>query len=141
MSLNQHHLEDIRINVKIKLSAFWTAVTLCYLYGDYFELYVPGKVQGLLNGYNLLNSPQKLLSAAVLLAIPAIMVFLSILLKPNINRALNIIFGGLFTIIMLFIAFTSFVPWKAFYCFLALTESLITTAIIWHAWKWPKQNN
>jgi hypothetical protein len=35
--------EDIKVNIKIKLSALWTSVTLCYLYGDYFELYVPKK--------------------------------------------------------------------------------------------------
>lgn len=38
-------LEDFKINVKIKLSALWTSATLCYLYGDYFELYVPEKVE------------------------------------------------------------------------------------------------
>jgi hypothetical protein len=28
-----------------------------YIYGDYFELYVPGKVEGLISGENLLNTP------------------------------------------------------------------------------------
>lgn len=141
MNSNQHNLEDIKINVKIKLSALWTAVTLCYLYGDYFALYIPGKVQGLLDTTNLLNSPQKLLSAAILLAIPAIMVFLSLILKPRINRILNIILGLIFSAIMVLIGLISLVPWKAFYVFLAFTETLITISIIWHAWKWPKQNS
>lgn len=131
--------EDFKVNVKIKLSALWTSVTLCYLYGDYFELYVPKKVEGLVSGQNLLDNPQKLFAATVLLAIPAIMVFLSIILKPKINRILNIIFGLLFTIIMLLIALSSLIPWKAFYVFLALVESIITTLIIWYAWKWQKK--
>jgi len=129
--------EDYKVNVKIKLSALWTSVTLCYLYGDYFELYVPEKAEGLVNGHNLLDTPQKLLAASILLAIPAIMVVLSLLLKPKTNRLLNIIFGFLFTAIMLLIAATSLTPWKAFYVFLALVESAITILIIWHAWKWP----
>jgi hypothetical protein len=132
-------LEDFKINVKIKLSALWASVTLCYLYGDYFELYVPEKVKGLVNGDNLLDNPQKLFTAAFLLAIPAVMVFLSIVLKPKINRILNLTFGFLFTTIMLLIAFTSLVPWRAFYVFLALVESVITILIIIYAWKWPKQ--
>jgi Family of unknown function (DUF6326) len=131
-------LEDFKINVKIKLSALWAAVTLCYLYGDYFELYVPNKVQGLVNGMNLLDSPMKLFAASVLLAIPASMVFLSIILKPSINRTLNIVFGLFFTAIMLLIAVTSLTPWRTFYVFLALVESGITSAIVWYAWKWPR---
>lgn len=78
--------ENIKVNIKIKLSTLWTTVTLCYLYGDYFELYVPKKVEDLISGDNLLNNPMNLFGAAVLLAIPAFMVCLSILLKPSINR-------------------------------------------------------
>lgn len=134
------NLEDFKINIKIKLSALWASVTLCYLYGDYFELYVPQKAAGLVSGENLLDTPQKLLMAAILLAIPAVMVFLALILKPTINKLMNIIFGLLFTIIMLLIAFTSLVPWKSFYVFLALVESAITAIIVFYAWKWPKQN-
>ena len=85
-------LEDYKINIKIKLSILWASVTLFYLYGDYFELYIPQKTQGLITGDNLLDSPTNLFLAALLLAIPAVMVVLSILLKPTINRILNIVF-------------------------------------------------
>ena len=132
------NLEDFKI--KLKISALWISVMLCYLYGDYFELYVPKKTAGLVNGENLLNSPQKLLMAAVLLSIPSLMVCLSLVLKPQTSRFLNFICGFLFTGIMLFIASTSLVPWKTFYVFLAIVESAITTMIIFYAWKWPKQD-
>lgn len=130
--------EDFKVNLKIKLSLFWASVTLCYLYGDYFELYVPHKTQGLLTGENLLDSPFKLLSAAVLLAIPALMVVLSVMLKPRINRMLNIVFGLFYTAIMLLIAVTSLEAWRAFYVFLAVVESILTFLIFWQALKWPK---
>ena len=135
----KNKLEEFKINVKIKLSALWTSVTLCYLYGDYFELYVPKKVEGLVNGNNILDSPTKLFFASVLLAIPASMVFLSIILKPSINKWLNIAFGIFFTTIMLLIAVNSITPWRTFYVFLAIAESVITSLIVWYAWKWPKQ--
>lgn len=127
-------MEDLKINVKIKLSALWTSVTFCYLYGDYFELYIPNKVEGLVSGENMLDSPAKLFSASALLAIPALMVFLSIILKPSINRWLNIIFGIFFTTIMLLIAVTSIAPWRTFYVFLAIVESVITSLIVWMLW-------
>lgn len=134
-----NQLQDFKINVKIKLSALWAAVTLCYLYGDYFELYLPKKVEGLISGANLLDSPAKLFAASVLLAIPAVMVFLSILLKPSLSRWLNIVFGIFFTLIMLLIAVTSLTPWRTFYVFLAIVESIITSLIVWYAWRWPRQ--
>jgi hypothetical protein len=136
---NTRDFEDVKVNIKVKLSALWTSVTLCYLYGDYFELYVPQKTQGLVNGINMLDSPLKLFAASLLLAIPAIMVFLSIILDPIINRKLNIIFGVFFTAIMVLIAISSISSWRAFYVFLAIVESCITSLIVWHAWKWPKR--
>lgn len=137
--MNSNTLEDFKINVKIKLSMLWTSVTLMYLYGDYFELYIPHKTQGLVTGDNLLNSPKNLFLAALLLAIPSVMVVLSISLKPTINRVLNIVFGLFFTSLMLLIAFTSIEPWRAFYVFYAILESVITALIVWYAFKWPKQ--
>ena len=141
MNINKNLLfdyENVQINIKNKLSVLWTSVTLCYLYGDYFELYVPKKTQGLVDGTNLLDSPMKLFAASVLLAIPALMVFLSIILKPKINRQLNIVFGIFYTAIMILIAITSITPWRTFYVFLAIVESVITSLIVFYAWKWPK---
>lgn len=131
-------LENTRVNIKFRLSALWTSVTLCYLYGDYFELYVPQKVEGMLNGENLLDSPGKLFAATAALAIPALMVFLSMQLRPSFSRILNIVTGLFFTVVTLLIAFTSIAPWRAFYVFLAITESVLTALIVWYAVKWPR---
>ncbi len=133
------HFEDFKVNVKLKLAALWTSVTLCYLYCDYFELYVPKKAEGLINGTSLLDTPTKLLGASVLLAIPAVMVFLSIALKPMLSRWLNISVGIFFTAIMVLIGVFSLTPWLAFYVFFALLESILTSLIVWYAFKWPKQ--
>ncbi len=135
---NRDDFEDIKVNIKIKLSALWTSVTLCYLYGDYFELYVPKKTQGLVNGVNMLDSPIKLFAASILLAIPALMVFLSIILKSTVNRRLNIILGIFYTALMVLIALTSFTAWRTFYVFLAIVESCITALVVYFAWKWEK---
>lgn len=132
-------LDNPKINIKIKLSALWASVVFCYLYGDYFELYTPEKVDSLITGVNVLDSPSKLLIASITLAIPSVMVALSILLNPKVNRFLNVFFGIVFTLIMILIGINSLTPWYSFYVFLAFLESLITFSIVWFAWNWPKK--
>ena len=132
-------LENQKVNIKIKLAALWTSATFCYLYGDYFELYTPDKVNSLITGDNNLDSPAILLIASIILAIPSVMVAASIFLKPKINRILNILFGTLFTLMMVFIGIISTNEWYLFYVFLAFLESIITALIVWYAWKWPKE--
>ncbi|WP_228237288.1 DUF6326 family protein [Allomuricauda sp. M10] len=130
--------QDFKINVKIKLALLWSAVMFCYIYGDYFQLYVPGKVDGLISGQNMLDNPFKLLMASLLLAIPALMVCLSVILKPVINRFLNLLWGTFYTALMLLIAVTSYSKWHMFYVFLAILESILTAVIVINAYKWPK---
>jgi len=106
----ENTLEDFKINIKIKLAALWTSVTFLYIYGDYFELYVPKKLSGIIDGNSNLDSPINLFLASLLLVIPSLMICLSILLKPAVNKWLNIVFGVFFTAIMLLIAFVSIEP-------------------------------
>ena len=133
-------LENQKVNIKIKLASLWATATFCYLYGDYFELYTPDKVNSLITGDNIMDNPTTLLIASIILAIPSVMVAVSIFLKPKINRILNILFGTLFTIMMVFIGISSTNEWYLFYVFLAFLESIITGLIVWNAWKWPKIN-
>ena len=43
-------LEDVKVPVRVKLSALWASVMFCYVYGDYFGLYKPGSLQHMLDG-------------------------------------------------------------------------------------------
>lgn len=132
-------LENPKVNIKIKLAALWTAVTFCYLYGDYFDLYTPGKVEGLISGENVLGSPMSLFIASLVMAVPPLMIVVSVFLKPKINRLLNIIAGIIFTLMMVLIAISSLTPWFTFYVFLAILEAILTSIIVWKAWTWPKK--
>lgn len=138
MHPNSNKLEDFSVNVKIKLAVLWAAVMCCYIYGDYFSLYVPNKINGFISGDNLLNSPIKLLAASLLMAIPSLMICLSVILKPNLNKWLNIVFGIFYTAIMVLIAVSTLSAWWSFYVFLAVVEIIITSLIIYYACKWPK---
>lgn len=133
-------LDEMKINTRIRLTALWTAVMFCYIYGDYFALYIPGQAGKLMDGDTLLNSPVKVFAASVLMSIPPLVIIASVLARARLARLLNIIFGFMFTAIMLLIVVTSFpiTPEVSAYVFYALLESVITIAIIRQAWKWPK---
>ncbi|NCT74351.1 MAG: hypothetical protein GXC78_07480 [Chitinophagaceae bacterium] len=131
--------EEYKINVKLVLSGLWASVMFLYIYGDYFELYVPGKTQGLLNGQNLLNTPYKLLSATIILTLPSLMIFLSLIMKPKWNRILNISIAALLTLFTLLVGASSLSEWRIFYVMLAFLESILTAIIVWKAWHWPRR--
>lgn len=133
-----NQLEDFKVNIRLKLSALWTAVMFCYIYGDYFELYVPRKVEGLLNGQNMLDSPMKLFMATFILTLPALLIFLSLMLSPKLTKWLNIGVGIFFTLFTLLVGISSMSEWRLFYVFLSFLESGITLIIVWQAWKWEK---
>ena len=134
-------LEDYKINIRIIISALWTAIMFCYIYGDYFELYVPQKVEGLLNGQNFLDSPMKLFITTFILTIPALMIFLSLILNPKLTKWLNIGVGIFFTLFTLLVGISSITEWRTFYVFLSLLESILTAIVVFKAWSWPKNKS
>ena len=139
MSTKKLPLADQPIHIRIKLSALWVAVMFCYIYGDYFELYVPQKVEGLLNGKNMLDSPVKLLTATILLTLPALLIFLTVMVKATVVRWLNIAIGLFFTVFTLLVGLSSLSAWRMFYVFLSLLESVLTLVIVIVALGWKRR--
>ena len=129
-------MEDIAPNVKIRLSALWVSVMSCYIYADYFGLYEPGKLQRMMAGRGPLGPTTQgsLVVASLVLAIPSLMIFLSVALKPRLNRWLNIVTGTLYTAIILYTMW----GWP-FYIVYGLIEVPLTSLVVWYAWRWPKQ--
>lgn len=131
-------LEDFKIPVKLKLSALWASVMFCYIYGDYFGLYVPGTLKSMFDGQMGPLGPATqlvLLGTTALMVIPALMPFLALALKPAVNRPINIAVGIIYTVVIL----TS-VPgaWR-FYQALAGVEIVLQLLAVWYAWHWPEQ--
>ena len=131
------HLEDTPVPVRIKLAALWASAMFCYIYGDYFWLYRPGKLQGMLAGIIVpfgVVTQANLLGATISMAIPSTMIFLSLVLRPSLNRWVNIVLGALYTV---FVLLTMRHAW-AFYLFLGAVDMLLASAIVWYAWTWPR---
>lgn len=130
-------LEDFKVPVKLKLSALWASLMFCYIYGDYFGLYVPGALQSMLDGRMGPLGPTTqgvLLGTSVLMAIPSLMPFLALALKPSVLRPLNIVLGLAYTVIM---AISMPGAWR-FYQMLGVVEIVLTLLIVGYAWAWPK---
>ena len=136
------NLEDIKVNVKIKLAGLWIALMFFYAYNDILSFFrkdiadevLTGKVGGVEINQTFL------FAAGILMAIPIFMIFLSLILKAEWNRWVNIIVG-LFHIVVL--VGSLLVPgdlWinYALYMFL---EGVFIILIIWYAWTWPEMTS
>ena len=131
-------LEDVKINVKIKLAALWGAVMFSYIYNDIFALHKPGEMEHIIAG-NIGPFPAtqvSLLTAMILMTIPNLMVFLSVAMPAKANRWTNIIVGILYIVVAIGNVIGEF--W-AFYLFGNTVEVLLLLLIVGYAWKWPKQ--
>jgi hypothetical protein len=135
---NAPAFEDIKIHVRLKLFALWSSVMFFYVYGDYFELYQPGKLQEMIAGRMALGavSQRVLLGMAGAMIIPSLMPFLSLVLPAAVNRWVNIVFGAVYSVIMI-LAIRG--GWH-FYVLFGLIEITLTLLIVWYAWTWPKQS-
>ncbi len=133
----QDPLEDVRIPTKVKLSALWSATMFLYVYGDYFGLYRPSQLKEMLAGVMGPLGPasqQVLLGVSVMMAIPSVMVFLSLALPAVVARWTNITLGIVYSLIVLA---TMPGSWR-FYLFLSAIEICLCLAIVWIAWRWPR---
>ena len=131
-------LEDPKVNVKTKLSALWASVMFCYVYGDYFGLYGNGKLAEMMEGKigPLGEATQGVLvGVSAMMAVPSVMVFLSLAMPPVLNRWLNLLLGLAYTAIMLMTMRGA----PTFYVFMGAIEVLLTLLIVWHAWTWPRR--
>lgn len=131
-------LEDMKINVKLKLSALWVAVMFLFIYVDHFSLFKPGTIESIIAGvvWKFEITQTWALSAMIMMMIPTLMIFLSLTLTAKANRWINIIVGILYILIVIgnIIGET----W-AFYLFGSAVEVVLLLLVVWYAWKWPRQ--
>lgn len=131
-------LENVKINLKLKLSVLWVTLMLFYIYADILGFYSPGVIEKVVSGEieGIQITQGFLLGMAIWMAIPSVMVILSLTMKAKASRLLNIIAG---LVSLLALAATFFVgEFSARYTFQAVIEAVLIVSIVWSAWKWPK---
>ena len=133
-------LEDVKINVKIKLSALWVALVFFYSYNDVISFFRQDTIEGVLSGGigGAIVTPTFLFAMAILLAIPIFMLVLSLALPARVNRRTNIIVGIFHAVVLLA---TLLVPGElwAHYALYMIFEAVFIALIVWTAWRWPRQ--
>ena len=136
---NETNLLDMKVNLKIKLSALWVTLMFFYLYRDVLGFMEPGHVEELITGElgGVQMTSAILLGSAILMAIPSVMVFLSLTLKAPVNRWVNIILGILHLVLLGSTLCVGAI--STLYIFYVIVEAVLIALIVWTAWKWPKQ--
>ena len=131
-----HIGEGSRIGVRLKISALWVAMLFLFAYGDIFGLFVPGRIDeirgGQISGIEITQT--FLLAASVYVAIASLMIFLTLVLRPRVNRWANIVLPILY--IVSIVASVIGESWVYFW-FLSIAEGVLLLLIIWYAWQWP----
>jgi hypothetical protein len=130
-------LEESSVNVRIKISALWASMLFVFAYVDLFSLYRPdfragieaGEIAGFTIGQGFL------LGTTVYILIPSLMVFLALVLRPQINRIANI---ALSVVYALTIVGASIGEWSYFILGSAVEVGLLG-AIVYYAWTWPRE--
>jgi hypothetical protein len=135
---SQSALEDLRMPVQAKLAAAWTSFMFLYIYVDYFDLYKPGVIDGILGGAVFeFDISQTLLTAFLtLIAIPILMVMLSMMLPARANRTINLVVASLYIPVSMFNAVGE--SWTYFYGLSIGLEVLLLAFILRSAWTWPR---
>lgn len=133
-------LDNPPIPVQAKLAAAWTTFMFLYIYVDFFNLYKPGVVEGILNGlvwrFDVSSTLLTIMLASV--AIPALMVMLSMTLPARVNRATNLVVATLYIPYSMFNAAGASWEWAFFYGLSIGLEVLLLTFILRSAWTWPR---
>lgn len=130
-------LEEMRVNVRVKISALWAAVMFLFIYVDHFALFIPGVLAdatgGNVGGFEV--SQGTLVAGMLLMVIPSLMIFLTVVLNPRASRWANIIIAIVY--IGVVIANVIGESW-AYYIGASVIEAVLLGVIVVYAWKWQR---
>ncbi|GHH67190.1 DUF6326 family protein [Promicromonospora soli] len=131
-------LEDQPIPVRAKLAATWTSFVFLYAYVDILNFFTPGVIEEILDGkvFEFDLSQTFSTTALTLVAIPILMVVLSMTLPAQVNRIANLV------VALLYVPVTAFnvvgESWLYFYGLGVLLELILLALIVRYAWTWPR---
>ena len=131
--------EDLRMPVQAKLAAAWTSFMFLYVYVDIFKFFMPGTIDDILVGivWEFDVSQVFVIIALSLMAVPILMVFLSITLPARANRLMNLIVAPIYVVVSAFNALGE--SWTYYYTLSIGLEVIVLALIVRYAWTWPRR--
>lgn len=123
--------------VRAKLAAAWTSLMFLYAYVDILNFFTPGVVGEILDGrvFEFALSQTFSTAALTLMAIPSLMVVLSMALPARVNRIVNLVAASLFVPVTVFNIVGE--SWFLFYGLGIVLELVLLALILRWAWTWP----
>jgi hypothetical protein len=137
-TITTRQYQDTRVDVKLVLCALWITMLFLFAYVDIFGLYRADVLDAALDGRIATTSftvDQLFLTSTLIYILPPIlMVVLSLLLRPRVNRTVNIVVSILYAISIIVSCIGE--TW-AYYFLGSLVEVILLVAVARVAWKWP----
>ena len=129
--------EPFTVNVRIKLSALWTATLFVFAYVDIFSLYRPdfradieaGQIAGFVINQSFL------MGITIYVVVPSLMVFGALVLGARVNRIANIALGAIYALTIV----AGVIGEWSYYVFGSAIEVALLAGVVYYAWTWPKE--
>lgn len=131
-------LEDRPVPVRAKLAATWTSFMFLYAYVDILGFFTPGIVEDILDGKVFTFDLSQTFSTAALtlMAVPILMVVLSMTLPARASRITNLVVAVLYVPVTAFNAMGE--SWLYFYGLGIALELVLLGLVVRYAWTWPR---
>ncbi|MFC8503200.1 DUF6326 family protein [Pedococcus sp. NPDC057267] len=135
MTTTTHYL-DHRVDPRLTIAASWTSMLFLFVCVDLFSLYrkdvradlEAGTVAAFTVGQGYL------LGVIVYVAVPSLMLLLSLVMPARVTRAVNMAVAGIYAVT---IAASAVGEW-AYFVVGSVLEFALLVAIAYQAWTWPK---
>jgi hypothetical protein len=129
-------LEPSTVNVRIKISALWTAMLFVFAYVDIFGLYradIRSDLEaGEVGGFTV--NQAFLAGTTAYIVLPSLIVFGALVLQPRVNRIANIALGAVYALTIV----AGAVGEWGYYILGSALEIALLAAVVYYAWTWPR---
>lgn len=129
-------INDTPVSTRVKIAGLWAATLFIFAYVDIFSLYRLDFIESLAAGQIAVFDVSQtfLFWTTVYVAIPSLMIFLSLILPAKVNRWANIILAALYALTILGGCIGE--TW-IYYIFGSVIEVILLLTVVWYAWKMP----
>lgn len=135
---NHQTFDSSPVNIRVKISSLWSAILFVFVYVDLFGFFradFRAEIEsGEIAGFTI--NETFLMAAVTYIALPSLMVFLTMVLPPAINRITNIVLPAVYAVTIV----ASAIGEWAYFIFGSVLELILLAVIAWFAWTWPRTN-
>ncbi len=131
-------LENLQVPVQAKLAAAWTSFMLLYAYVDILGLYMPEVIEDILAGivWEFEISQGWAVGALALMAVPILMVVMSMTLPARANRTTNLVVATAYVLVSVGNAVGE--SWTYFFGLAVGLEVFVLALVLRLAWTLPR---